>query len=58
MTRVLYKADKSNFESYGNLTAILLRQHAESVKTNGVVIEGVIILVSLLTFLNLHVEFE
>lgn len=24
MTQVLYKTDKSNFESYGNLTAILL----------------------------------
>lgn len=37
MTQVLYKTDKSNLESYGNVTAILLRQHAGSMETNGVV---------------------
>lgn len=56
MTHVLYKTDKSNFESYGNLTAILLQQGAGSMRTNSVVNEGVIIFVSLVAFFNLHVE--
>lgn len=58
MTQVLYKTDKSNFKSYGTLTATLFRQHAGSMKTKSVVIEGVIIFVSLLAFLNLHVEYS
>lgn len=43
MTQVLYKTDKSNFESYGNMTVVLLRQHVESMETNGIVNENVII---------------
>lgn len=56
MTQALYKTDKSNFESYGNLTAVLLQQGAGSMKTNSVDNEGVIIFVSLVAFFNLHVE--
>lgn len=43
MTQVLYKSVKSNFESYGNMTVILFRQHVESMETNGIVNESVII---------------
>lgn len=41
MTQVLYKTDKSNFKSYGNVTALLLQQRAGSMETNSVVNEGV-----------------
>lgn len=50
MTQALYKTDKSNFESYGNMTVILLRQCAGSMETNSVVNESVILFASLSGF--------
>lgn len=51
MTQVLYKADKSNLASYGNVTAILLWQHAGSMRPT-------VLLMTVFSYLTVFEQFD